>query len=63
MWQTGGPPVLHRVAIPEAAHPACRKRRLLDTHQWQSALLVAGLLVIHEWIEMGAIFPLAENFN
>ena len=26
----------------EVAHPACRKRRLLGTHQWQSALLVVG---------------------
>ena len=33
----------------EVANPACRKRRLLPTHQWQSALLVVGLSVI----EMG----------
>ena len=36
----------------EVANPACRKRRLLGTHQWQSALLV-GLLVTHDWFEMG----------
>ena len=29
----------------EAAHPACRKRRLLGTYQWQPALLVVGLPV------------------
>ena len=29
----------------EAAHPACRKRRLLGTNQRQSALLVVGLSV------------------
>ena len=29
----------------EAAHEACRKRRLLGTQQWQSALLVVGLPV------------------
>ena len=29
----------------EAAHPACRKRCLLGTHQWQSALLVMMLPV------------------
>ena len=28
-------------------------RRLLGTHQWQSALLVVGLPVIHDWFEMG----------
>ena len=28
-------------------------RRLLGTHQWQSALLVVGLLVTHDWFEMG----------
>ena len=37
----------------EAAHPACHKRRLLGTHQWQSALLVVGLPVTHDWFEMG----------
>ena len=37
----------------EAANPACRKRRLLGTHQWQSALLVVGQSVIHDWFEMG----------
>ena len=29
----------------EAAHPAGRKRRLLDTYQWQSTWLVVGLPV------------------
>ena len=37
----------------EVADPACRKRRLLGTHQWQSALLVVGLAVPHDWFEMG----------
>ena len=37
----------------EVANPACRKRRLLGTHQWQSALLVVGLPVTHDWLEMG----------
>ena len=36
----------------EVANPACRKRRLLGTHQWQSALLVVGLPVIHDWFEI-----------
>ena len=37
----------------EVANQACRKRRLLGTHQWQSALLVVGLPVTHDWFEMG----------
>ena len=37
----------------EVANPACRKRRLLGTHQWQSALLVVGLPVTEDWFEMG----------
>ena len=37
----------------EVANPACRKRRILVTHQWQSALLVVGVPVIHDWFEMG----------
>ena len=37
----------------EVANPSCRKRRLLGTHQWQSALLVVGLPVTEDWIEMG----------
>ena len=45
--------------ICEVAHPACRKSRLLGTHQWQSALLVVGLPVTHDWYEMGCHFPLA----
>ena len=28
-------------------------RRLLGTHQWQSALLVVGLPVTQDWFEMG----------
>ena len=36
----------------EVANPECCKRRLLGTHQWQSALVV-GLPVIHDWLEMG----------
>ena len=37
----------------EAAQPACRKRQLLGTHQWQPALLVVELPVTHDWLEMG----------
>ena len=37
----------------EVAYPACRKRRLLGTNQLQCALLVVGLPVIHDWVEMG----------
>ena len=37
----------------EVANPACRKRRLLGTHQWQSALLMMGLPVTHDWFKMG----------
>ena len=37
----------------EVANPAFRKRRLLGTHQWQSALLVVGLPVTEDWFEMG----------
>ena len=37
----------------EVANPACRERRLLGTHQWQSALLVVGLPVTEDWFEMG----------
>ena len=37
----------------KVANPACCKRRLLVTHQWQSALLVVGLPVTQDWIEMG----------
>ena len=46
-WRTRTSPGYDYVA----AHPACRKMRLLGTHQWQSALLVVKL-VIHEWFEM-----------
>ena len=34
-------------------------RRLLGTHQWQSALLVVGLPVTQDWFEMGCHLPLA----
>ena len=37
----------------EVAHRACCKRPLLDTHQWQSAMLVVGLPVTHDWFEIG----------
>ena len=37
----------------EVAKPACRKRRLLGTHQWKSALLVVGLPVTEDWFKMG----------
>ena len=47
----------------EVAHPACRKRRFLGTHQWQSALLVVGLPVANFAFTTGskwaATFPLA----
>ena len=36
----------------EVANPACRKRQLLGTHRWQSALLVVGLPVTRDWFEM-----------
>ena len=35
----------------KVANPACRKRRLLGTHQWLSALVV-GLPVNHDWYEI-----------
>ena len=41
----------------ETAHPACRTRRLLGTDQWQFALLMVGLPVIHDWFEMGCHLP------
>ena len=48
----------------EAAHPACYKRRLLGTHQWQSALLVVGLPFIHDWFEKGCyLFPSLIQFS
>ena len=40
----------------EVAHPVCRKRRLLDTHQWQFVLLMVGLPVIRDWFEMSSHF-------
>ena len=54
MWQTGGPPVLHRVTIVKLLTQ--HVRRLLGTHQWQSALLVVGLPVTQDWFEMGCHF-------
>ena len=53
MWQTGGPPVLHRITIVKLLTQHVVKRRLLGTHQWQSALLVVGLPVTEDWLEMG----------
>ena len=50
MWQTGGPPVLHRIIIVKLLTQ--HVRRLLGTHQWQSALLVVGLPVTQDWFEM-----------
>ena len=50
MLQTGGPPVLHRITIVKLLTQ--HVRRLLGTHQWQSALLVVGLPVTHDWFEM-----------
>ena len=57
----GTPPPLRgrQVAHPspgyncEIANPACRKRRLLGTHQWLSTLLVVGLPVTQVWFKMG----------
>ena len=37
----------------EVTNPACRKRRLLGTHQWRCTLLVVGLSVTEDWFEMG----------
>ena len=51
MWQTGGPPVLHRIIIVKLLTQ--HVRRLLGTHQWHSALLVVGLPVTQDWFEMG----------
>ena len=36
----------------EVVNPACRKTRLLGTHQWHSALLVV-LPITQDWFEMG----------
>ena len=56
MWQTGGPPVLHRIIILKLLTQ--HVRRLLGTHQWQSALVVVGLPVTEDWFEMGChLFP------
>ena len=42
----------------EAAHPACRTRRLFGTQQWQSALLVVGLPVTRDWFKTSChLFP------
>ena len=43
----------------EAAYLACRTRRFLGTHQWQSALFVVGLPVCnlhYDWLEMSCHF-------
>ena len=45
------PPVLHRIIIVRLLTQ--HVRRLLGTHQWQSALLVVGLPVTQDWFEMG----------
>ena len=42
----------------EVAYSACRKRRFLGTHQWQSALLVVGLPLTHDWFRLAATFLL-----
>ena len=52
MWQTGGPPALHRITIVKLLTQHVVKR-CLGTHQWQSALLVVGLPVTKDWLEMG----------
>ena len=47
----------------QVANPACLKRRLFGTHQWQSALLVVGLVsVTHDWFKMGCHFSLISTF-
>ena len=51
------PPVLHRIIIVKLLTQ--HVRRLLGTHQWQSALLVVGLPVTQDWFEMGCHLPLA----
>ena len=51
MWQTGGLSVLHRVTIVKLLTQ--HLRRLLGTHQWQSALSMVGLPVTQDWFEMG----------
>ena len=43
----------------EVANPACRKRRLLGTHQWQSALLAVGYQSLMTGSKWAAMFPLA----
>ena len=48
-WPTRTPPDYNC----KVANPARRKRRLLGTHQWQSALLVVGLPDTEDWFEMG----------
>ena len=45
------PPVLHRIIIVKLLTQ--HVRRLLGTHQWQSALLVVGLPVTQDRFEMG----------
>ena len=51
MWQTSGPPVLHRIIIVKLLTQ--HVRQFLGTYQWQSALLVVGLQVNRDWFEMG----------
>ena len=51
------PHVLHRIIIVKLLTQ--HVRRLLGTHQWQSALLVVGLPVTQDWFEMGCHLPLA----
>ena len=53
MWQTGGPPVLHRITIVKLLTQHVVKRRLLGTHYGPSALLVVRLPVTKDWFEMG----------
>ena len=48
-WPTRVSPDYNR----EVADQACHKRRFLATHRWQSALLVVGLPVTHDWFKMG----------
>ena len=53
-----GPTRISPVYKCEIANSACRKRRLLGNHLWQSALLVVGLPDTQDWFEMGChLFP------
>ena len=54
-WPTRTSPVYNC----EVANPDVVKDDSWGTHQWQSALSVVGLPVIHDWFEMGCRLSLA----